>query len=179
MIFIYGAIASGKSEYAERLALSLGGERVYLATMEVRDREDLLRVERHRRLREGKGFRTIERSRDISGAGIDPGEVVLLECLSSLLAAEMFCRGEVKEAGEVEKKLYHDIISLDKNCRELIVVGSDVSRERGTYDEAVHAYIQALEGLQAKLRGFARESREIVCGLEAGRDENNNVQRSS
>lgn len=167
MIFVYGAIASGKSEYAESLALSLGGERVYLATMEVSDKEDLLRVQKHRALRAGKGFRTIERSRNICEAEIDAGELVLLECLSSLLAAEMFCGGRAKKPEEVEKTIYHDIIKLNQKCRELIIVGSDISRENAVYEEGVNAYIQVLLSLQKKLCAIA-ESREIVCGLEAG-----------
>ena len=56
MIFIYGAASCGKSEYAESLTLSYNKKSVYLATMQVYDDIDKLKVQKHRRLRLGKGF---------------------------------------------------------------------------------------------------------------------------
>ena len=59
---VIGGAASGKSEYAESLLLGRPGPRYYLATMEpAADGECRARIERHRALRAGKGFATIER----------------------------------------------------------------------------------------------------------------------
>ena len=60
MIYIYGAIASGKSAYAEDYVCRLGKERVYLALMQVYGEEGRKRVKKHRKMREGKEFRTVE-----------------------------------------------------------------------------------------------------------------------
>ncbi|ETP73707.1 adenosyl cobinamide kinase/adenosyl cobinamide phosphate guanylyltransferase [Lachnospiraceae bacterium JC7] len=68
---ITGGAGSGKSEYAEALAVSLAkSEEVnslyYIATMFPYDDPDTKkRIERHRSLRAGKGFVTIERPLDI------------------------------------------------------------------------------------------------------------------
>ena len=59
---VTGGAASGKSEYAESLAMRLPGRRIYLATMRPADPESLARINRHRRLRQGRGFDTLERS---------------------------------------------------------------------------------------------------------------------
>ena len=61
---VIGAAASGKSAYAESLCLGHDGPRVYLATMEPFGEEGARRIARHRALREGKGFSTLERTRD-------------------------------------------------------------------------------------------------------------------
>ena len=62
---IIGGSASGKSEYAERLVCSLPGKRIYAATMEPFGEEGRERIARHRKLREGKGFVTVEVPRDL------------------------------------------------------------------------------------------------------------------
>lgn len=64
---ITGGSGSGKSEYAEGLSLSLAGKkRIYLATMRIWDGEGRARVQRHRRMRSGKGFYTAERYTDLA-----------------------------------------------------------------------------------------------------------------
>ena len=62
MVLVTGASGSGKSEYAEGVAVKLAGKGnlYYLATMRVYGEEGARRVERHRKLRAGKGFQTVE-----------------------------------------------------------------------------------------------------------------------
>ena len=62
---IIGGSASGKSEYAERLVCSLPGKRIYAATMEPFGEEGRERIARHRKLREGRGFVTVEVPREL------------------------------------------------------------------------------------------------------------------
>lgn len=63
---VTGGSGSGKSEYAEGLLLDCKDcTRYYVATMEAWGEEGKARVLRHRRLREGKGFITIEQPRQI------------------------------------------------------------------------------------------------------------------
>ena len=62
---VTGGSGSGKSEYAEKIAVQCHehaeGTLFYLATMRVWDDEGRQRVERHRQMRAAKGFETIER----------------------------------------------------------------------------------------------------------------------
>lgn len=70
---VTGGSGSGKSEYAEKLVTDSGfRERIYVATMEVFGEEGRKRVERHRRLREGKGFFTKECPRGLDGITFEP-----------------------------------------------------------------------------------------------------------
>lgn len=97
MYLIIGGSGSGKSAYAEELLFSLpdAGKKYYIATMQVCDEESSRRVHKHRKQREGKKFYTIEQPVHVSGAltQMDAGKKsAMLECVSNLVANEMFAK---------------------------------------------------------------------------------------
>ena len=100
-VLITGGSGSGKSEYAENRAVRLSNETglplYYIATMKPFGEEGRKRVERHQKLRSGKGFLTVERYVNLKELKLPKEGVVLLECLSNLTANEMF---ETGGAGE-------------------------------------------------------------------------------
>ena len=51
LTFILGGARSGKSTYAEELALKLGGKVTYIATAEALDEEMAARIENHKKAR--------------------------------------------------------------------------------------------------------------------------------
>ncbi len=67
MILVVGGPNSGKSLRAEELAVEMSAEdkRIYLAAMIPYGEEGAARVKRHRELRKGKGFVTVERAKDV------------------------------------------------------------------------------------------------------------------
>lgn len=96
ILFIYGPRDCGKSAYAEDRACLIGENRIYLATMKIMDDEGRKRVDKHRALRAGKGFITIECPNTIDSIELPETEgtqVVLLECVSNLVGNEMFNTG--------------------------------------------------------------------------------------
>ena len=98
MILITGGSGSGKSAYGEKRILEAGEmTRYYIATMEVFGEEGRKKVERHKKLRQGKGFITIESPKDVGREKVlemlrpdGQKKAVLLECISNLTANEMF-----------------------------------------------------------------------------------------
>ena len=80
-ILVIGGAASGKSAFAESLACKGASPRVYVATMQSVDTECEKRIARHRQMRAGKGFTTLECPSELENADIW-GKTVLLECLS-------------------------------------------------------------------------------------------------
>lgn len=168
---ITGGSGSGKSEYAEGLAVKLAGREhlplYYIATMEPLGEEGRRRVERHRKLRAGKGFRTIERYRDLKG--LNQGEmvlpeesVVLLECLSNLTANEMF--GEDK-AADVEQEVLLGVETVSLGCRHLVAVTNDIFSDGAAYDETTTQYQRCLAGINAVLATRADLVTEVVCAI--------------
>ena len=113
---ISGPNSSGKSLFAEGLAVSSGGPLVYAATMIPEGEENQRRVEKHRLQRKDKGFTTIEVPWDIQELSVKPETVVLLEDASNLLANGIFLHGA--DAGEALER----ISTLAQKCRKVIIV---------------------------------------------------------
>lgn len=81
---VLGGARSGKTAFAERLALHAGSRPVYLATASALDREMQDRVASHKASR-GEKFATIEEPADLSGAILRAGgshDVILVDCLT-------------------------------------------------------------------------------------------------
>ena len=91
LTLVTGGSGSGKSAFAEDRVLSFGdAQRIYIATMHPFDEESHKRIERHQKMRAGKGFETVECYTGLKNVKLPAGCVVLLECMSNLVANEMF-----------------------------------------------------------------------------------------
>ncbi len=163
---ILGGSGSGKSVYAEERVLALSkGKKYYLATMRVYGEEGRKKVERHQKLRENKGFETIEKTEAIKGCVEDPTGTVLLECMSNLVANEMFQEDKVLGKNEVIKKIMEGIWDISKKVEHLIIVSNNVFEDGVDYDEGTRTYIQTLGEVNACIAKEADEVFELVVGI--------------
>jgi len=80
IIIITGGARSGKSSYAEKLALELTSNPVYMATARVWDEEFRERVRRHQE-RRGPEWTNIEEEKMLSKHDVS-GRVVLIDCVT-------------------------------------------------------------------------------------------------
>lgn len=80
VILITGGARSGKSSYAEKLALSLSPNPVYLATARIWDEEFRKRIIRHQE-RRGPEWTNIEEEKELSRHALE-GRVVLIDCVT-------------------------------------------------------------------------------------------------
>ena len=80
IILITGGARSGKSTYAEKLALELSPTPVYLATARIWDEEFRQRVIRHQE-RRGPEWTNIEEEKELSRHRLE-GRVVLIDCIT-------------------------------------------------------------------------------------------------
>ena len=164
---ITGGSGSGKSEYAENLAVGLAKETglplYYIATMIPFGAEGKKRVERHRKLRAGKGFTTIERYANLKELILPENGVVLLECLSNLTANEMF---EEKGAGAgTPEEVFLGVKRIRSECRHLVAVTNDIFSDGILYDKTTKRYQSYLGEINQKLAGEADTVTEVVCGI--------------
>lgn len=116
LILISGPNDSGKSGFAEHLVSRTEGGRYYIATMIPRTQGNHIRVEKHKKQREGLGFTTLELPYQVADAPVSPDSVVLLEDVSNLLANVIF------EKGGNGSTVCGDILALAARCRLLIAV---------------------------------------------------------
>ncbi len=180
MVFVIGGSGSGKSVYAEQLAVSLSekqtlsfqtdcaAKKYYLATMKIYDKEGQHKVERHRRLRSGKGFFTIEQPTIIRKAleKMEGGNrTVLLECISNLTANEMFSEGKTVTEMQVVENITQDIRLLKEQTTNLIVVSNNVFEDGMIYDKGVMAYIRAMGKINRNLAELAEHVVEVTAGI--------------
>lgn len=80
IILITGGQRSGKSAYAETLALQMSSRPIYMATAHVWDDEFRMRVERHQQ-RRGPQWTNIEEERYLSRHDVE-GRTVVVDCVT-------------------------------------------------------------------------------------------------
>jgi adenosylcobinamide kinase/adenosylcobinamide-phosphate guanylyltransferase len=173
LYFITGVSGSGKSEYAENLAvkLSVPGSLYYVATMEPYGVDGKARIERHRKLRAGKGFRTIECCRDIPqiigqiGKEECASATILLETMSTLLANEMFSVGHCHSSVDVADRLLSEICCISRQCKHLLVVTDEVFADGFDYPPETAEYMRQLGKANRELARRADEALEIVYSV--------------
>lgn len=170
LVLVIGGSGSGKSAYAEQFLLAqAGGRAVYLAAMEDTGEEARQRIARHRAMRAAHGaaagrmFVTMEQPVGIGGAGILPGDAVLLEDLGNLLANELWSPGG--SGKDAEGRILAGIRALLEQAELLVIVSSDVSGDGAAYDTETAAYIRQLGALHCALAQQAEQVVEVVCGL--------------
>jgi adenosylcobinamide kinase/adenosylcobinamide-phosphate guanylyltransferase len=97
---VLGGARSGKTAFAERLALHAGSRPAYLATAEILDGEMKARVSSHQAIR-GDRFTTIEEPTELSRAIIKAGtshDVILVDCLTLWITNLLVANADVATA---------------------------------------------------------------------------------
>lgn len=166
LVMVTGGSGSGKSEYAEQVVTKLykeqgKGRLIYLATMKPYGEETRKKIERHRNMRKGKGFETVECFGGLKDIEWQNGDVILLECMSNLVADEMY--------DEQNKNLVEDIMAgiskiIESGC-QIVVVTNEVFSDGLLYDEETLEYIRALADINCRMATMAELVTEVVCGI--------------
>ena len=184
---VTGGSGSGKSAYAESLLSSCEGIRYYIATMQIYDAEGEKKVERHRKLRAGKGFLTIESPINVGKIqfacageaeqaqyrqeverkvqGSSEKKSALLECMSNLTANEMFTKDGIKSAEEVVGEIVSEMQTLSQKLDNLVIVTNNVFEDGVIYDAGTMEYLKALGRINAALARLADRVAEVVVGI--------------
>lgn len=92
IVLITGGSRSGKSTYAQRLAESLPGPRVYVATCPLVDDEIADRIRKHKETRSGCSWDTVEEAVALADAlrQASTYEVILVDCLTLWVSNLMY-----------------------------------------------------------------------------------------
>ena len=174
IIFVYGGSGSGKSAFAEEISSHYGGsQRYYVATMKVFDEEGKERVAKHRRQREGRNFKLIEKPVLIESVCTDLAQekaagkkiFLLIECLSNLVANEMFSDGSIISAEKVADSVVKGLTEVFESADDVVVVSNNVFEDGIGHDDSVCEYMHALGKINEWMCRKADKSYEVVVGI--------------
>lgn len=136
IILCSGGARSGKSEFAEQLALSLKGRKAYVATGQAFDDEMKDRIKKHQ-LRRGKEWITFEiplhlhenweQIKNVS-------DVILIDCLTMFTSNHVFAHGDIntqEDANRIESIILEELrLLLEKinnsNDKTVIFVTNEI-----------------------------------------------------
>ncbi len=161
---ITGGSGSGKSAYAETQVLEAGeGKRIYIATMIPYGEEGRQRVERHRKLRREKQFETLECYTDLAALTVPENSVVLLECMSNLVANEIFEPNGAHE--RTVEAVLQGIRHLCDQAKHLFVVTNEIFSDGIMYDAETMRYMEYLGKVNCGIAAAADAVTEVIYGI--------------
>lgn len=147
IIMITGGQRSRKSQYAEKLALSLSNSPVYMATAHVWDDEFRKRVEIHQR-RRGDQWTNIEEEKELSRHNIS-GRVAVIDCITLWCTNFFFSRSKAEwEQPSVEEALAAIQSEFDRFTAQdatFIFVTNEIG-SGGVSDNSIQRRFTDLEG---------------------------------
>ena len=185
-ILIIGQSKSGKSAFAQEKAVSLsaGAPRYYWAAMEPRDEEDRIRIERHRRDREGLGFRTVEEGRELLRclSRIEKNGTVLFDSLTAYLSNTLFSEeifGTGVGTGDLLPEPQETVRRMEEKAEDcllalrtvslhpsrFLLVADDIFRDGCRYDELTESYRRLMAHMLRTLAAEFDEVYECAAGI--------------
>lgn len=170
-VLVIGGSGSGKSSFAEDVLEKFPESRkYYIATMQIYDEEGKKKVERHRRIRKEKGFLTIESPTDVHKNCIKADikkkdSAAILECISNLVANEMFKEDVIYDRDTVAGKVKSDLWKMISEFNDIVIVSNNVFDDGIDYDDTTTAYISAMGEINRFLAQNADEVHEVVAGI--------------
>lgn len=177
LYMVSGGSGSGKSEYAEKIAVLAhrseyqSGNLYYIATMYPYDEECHVRIQKHRHMRSNKGFQTVECYTGLENVMAGDGDVVLLECMSNLLANEMYREdgriGAKERAGDLqlEGAILEPVRKLAKKAGVFIIVTNEVFSDGAFYEKETEEYVRFLGKINTELAKLADSVIEVVYSI--------------
>lgn len=155
IILITGGQRSGKSSEAERLALSLSQQPVYMATAHAWDEEFRQRIRRHQE-RRGPQWTNIEEERHLSRHDLS-GRVVVIDCVTLWLTNYFFETSDVDKTLAAAKAEFDQLVS--QPAATFIFVTNEIG-SGGTSDNALQRQFTDIEGWMNQY--IARRAHEVI-----------------
>ena len=169
-ILILGGSKSGKSDFAQEVALKLadGGAHYYVATLHNSGSEaDKATIASHLRRREGMGFETIEQGRDILRIleRTEAEGTFLLDSVTTLLTNELYPPEKNYETDEAAaRRCCEELTELTGRVKHIVIVSDDLSRDALHYDPETEAFRRHLGAIHCRLAKVCDVVMEMVFG---------------
>ncbi|KQW99173.1 adenosylcobinamide kinase/adenosylcobinamide phosphate guanyltransferase [Massilia sp. Root418] len=178
---VFGGARSGKSAYAEQLAIASGKEVVYIATARAGDGEMAVRIAHHQRQRPA-AWTTVEEPLALAGALRQwraPGRLVLVDCLTLWLSNLMFADGtDYPDVGEIalperfhaERAALLDVLAgaggaAGGSAGEIVLVSNEVGMGIVPYGAISRAFTDEAGRLNQAVAAVCSRAVFVAAGL--------------
>lgn len=161
MILITGGARSGKSRYAQELALRYSGHPLYVATARAWDDEFRQRIRMHQQDRDER-WRSIEEQRHLSRLPLE-GEVAVIDCVT-LWITNFFSdtRSDVNACLEVCRREIDELAKLDAL---LIFISNEIGMGMHADTEAGRKFTDLQGWINQYISEIADEVIFMVSGI--------------
>lgn len=167
IIFVSGGVRSGKSHFAEQKAIELAchdKQLHYIATSIVYDEEMRRRIRKHQedRVQSKMNWNTIECSTNLNKIvhQFSKNDVVLIDCLTTLLANEMFSSGN-----DDIQSIVSAIEAIGANSFSTIIVSNEIFSNGIDYEQETLNYMHKLGQLHVAVVELAKEAYLVESGI--------------
>ena len=162
MTLLTGGSKCGKSALAERILADFSGQKYYIATMQPYGEDAAEIIALHHKMREGRGFFTLECYTGLEHVTVPQGSGILLECLGNLCANEMF-----RDTGIFDpiQPVCDGLRHLQSVTSELVIVTNEVGADGMAYPPETIQYIRNLARINAFASCCADNVIECVAGI--------------
>ena len=160
---ITGGQRSGKSMYAERLALSLSPNPVYMATAHVWDDEFRERVDKHQQ-RRGPEWTNIEEEKWLSQHNVS-GRVVLVDCLTLWATNFFYADGVEADVDNALATLTKEFDRFTSQDATFIIVTNEIGSGGTPVNDVQRRFTDLLGWLNQYVASKADEVVLMVSGI--------------
>ncbi len=171
---VFGGARSGKSAYAEQLALASGKEVLYIATARAGDGEMATRIQHHRQRRPA-AWATLEEPLALGEALLRhcaPQRLVLVDCLTLWLSNLMFSgAAEYPDVGDIalpalfHQQRQHFLEALETVAGDLVLVSNEVGMGIVPYGAISRAFSDEAGRLNQAVAAACERAVLIAAGL--------------
>lgn len=167
-ILITGGARSGKSRFAQKLAVEAGGRVLFVAAAEAKDEDMRLRIEAHRQSRPGN-WKTLEAPLGISAVirgYTGEAEVVVIDCVTMLVSNTMLLERGAPAAEELALKEVQALVDqMDELEATFIIVTNEVGLGLVPDNELGRRYRDCLGRANQMMARHADEVYLMVAGI--------------
>ncbi len=168
---ITGGARSGKSTFAQELALKTGGDVLFVATAEAGDEEMERRIEAHRKARPS-AWANLEATTHIGSQiarNIGKAQTVIIDCITLLINNIFQRHGDEIDAAVIEKEVIEEIGELvdciDRLDASFIIVTNEVGLGLVPTTKVGRVYRDLLGRVNQMLAQHAKEVYLMAAGI--------------
>ncbi|WP_194768829.1 bifunctional adenosylcobinamide kinase/adenosylcobinamide-phosphate guanylyltransferase [Tamlana sp. I1] len=159
--YITGGERSGKSSYAQNLALSLTNSPKYIATSRIWDDNHKKRIDRHIADRD-KRWTSVEEEKEVA-LYINPKEVVVIDCVTLWLTNFFLdTKNDIEKSLELAKIEFDKLLTLDAT---IIIISNEIGMGVHAQTEVGRKFTELQGWMNQHIAKNADKATMMVSGI--------------